>query len=236
VIPPPRSRRIAVLVVAGVVAATCIALGLWQLRRLDQRRALNDRFLGAGSGLPELITTASVRATPVAYRRVRVAGSYDAEHEVLIFGRSLDGEPGHHLVTPLVLDDGSAVLVERGWVPFRMQEVPVVEAAPAADRVMIEGLLVPDEGDGSAAPDARGVIRLLDVEGIATTLPYPVFPLALRLRDQSPAQPDLPTPIPLPALSEGPHLSYAIQWFSFAAVAVVGAGILIRRDRRATSR
>ena len=76
----------------------------------------------------------------------------------------------------------------------------------------------------------------VDVDGIASTLPYEVAPLPLRLTDQSPPQPgDLPRPEPPPELSEGPHLSYAIQWFSFAAIALVGAVILHRRDRHVTA-
>jgi surfeit locus 1 family protein len=228
----PRARRIAIAVVAAVVAVTCVTLGLWQLRRLDDRRASNDRITRVLSEPAVRITTSPADETPVPYRRVRAAGTYDTDREVLVFGRSLGGEPGHHVVTPLVLDDGSAVLVVRGWVPFRMRDVPVTGAAPIAREVAVEGFFVPDEGDGSVAPDGRRIVRLLDVEGIGTSLPYDVFPLAVQLRRQTPAQPDLPRPVPEPERSEGPHLSYAIQWFSFAAVALVGAAILIGRERR----
>ena len=227
-----RARRIAIAIVAAVVGATCVTLGSWQLRRLDDRRALNDRITRVRSEPPVRITTASADGSPVPYRRVRAAGTYDTDREVLVFGRSLGGEPGHHVVTPLVLDDGSALLVVRGWVPFRMQDVPVTGAAPIATDVAVEGFLVPHEGDGSVAPDERRIVRALDVEGIGTSLPYEVFPLAVQLRRQTPAQPDLPMPVPEPERSEGPHLSYAIQWFSFAAVALVGAAILIVRDHR----
>jgi surfeit locus 1 family protein len=226
--PCPRSRRIAIALVAVTVAATCVALGLWQLRRLDERRALNATILGQRSGPPAAIADVA----PVAFRPVTARGTYEAGDEVLVYGRSRRGEAGHHVVTPLVLDDGSAVLVVRGWVPFRMQDVPVSRAAPVANDVLVEGFLVPDEGDGSSRPDPDGVIRLLDVDGIASALPYEVFPLAVQLRSQTPAQPGLPLPIPPPELSEGPHLPYAVQWFSFAAIALVGGAILLRRDRR----
>jgi surfeit locus 1 family protein len=153
-----------------------------------------------------------------------------------VYGRSLDGEAGHHVVTPLLLPDGGAVLVVRGWVPFAMQAAPIRAAAPPANEVTVEGFLAPDEGDGSVAPDAEGIVRVLDVRGIASSLPYHVFPLPLQLAAQTPPQPgSLPIPVRLPALSEGPHLSYAIQWFSFAVVALVGAVILLRRDRRAAT-
>ena len=231
-----RSRRVAaVLAVAVVVAATCVGLGLWQLRRLDERRALNAEILDHRSAGPITIEGASGSAVAEPYRPARAQGTYDVEHEVLVYGRSLDGEAGNHVVTPLLLPRGGAVLVVRGWVPFAMQSAPVRGAGPPAGEVSVSGSLVPDEGGGSVVPDADGIVRLLDVRGIASSLPYEVFPLPLQLAEQAPSQPgSLPIPVPLPELSEGPHLSYAIQWFSFAVVALVGGAILVRRDRRAT--
>jgi cytochrome oxidase assembly protein ShyY1 len=233
--PGSSSRRIAVVVLTVVVAATCVGLGLWQLRRLEERRALNATILGRRSAAPISIEGASPGAAE-PYRPAAAQGTYDVEHEVLLYGRSLDGEAGHHVVTPLVLADGGAILVVRGWVPFAMRTAPVRGAAPPADEVGVSGSLMPDEGDGSTTPDTDGVIRVLDVVGIASTLPYDVFPLPLRLTEQAPPQPgSLPTPVPMPELSEGPHLSYALQWFAFAVVAVVGAAILLRRDRRSAT-
>jgi cytochrome oxidase assembly protein ShyY1 len=232
--PGTRSRRAAVVVaVAVVVAATCVALGLWQLSRLEERRSLNARILDRRSATPLMIEGASSGSNAEPYRRASAEGTYDVEHEVLVYGRSLNGEAGHQVVTPLVLADGGAILVVRGWVPFTMQTAPVRGAAPAANDVDVSGSLVPDEGDGSTAPDADRVVRALDVDGIASTLPYEVFPLPLQLARQMPPQPgSLQAPVPPPELSEGPHLSYAIQWFSFAAVTIAGAAILLRRDRR----
>jgi len=232
-----RSRRVAVTVIVAVlVAATCVNLGLWQLRRLDERRALNATILAHGSAPPISIDGVRGNAAADEYRQAVARGTYDVEHEVLVYGRSLDGEAGHYVVTPLLLPDGGAILVVRGWVPFAMRSVPVRGAVPPADEVSVRGFFAPDEGDGSVSPDAGGIVRILDVRGIATSLPYDVFPLPLQLADQTPPQPGaLPIPVPLPALSEGPHLSYAIQWFCFAVVALVGAVILLRRDRRAAT-
>lgn len=229
-----RSRRPAVVVaVAVVVAATCVGLGLWQLRRLEDRRALNETILDRRFETPITIERASSIAAAVAYRTAIAQGTYDVAHEVLVYGRTLDGEAGHHVVTPLLLPDGGAILIVRGWVPFATQSAPVRAAAPPETEVEVRGSLVPDEGDGSDVPDAGRVVRVLDVEGIASSLPYDVFPLPLQLADQSPPRPgSLPIPVPLPALSEGPHLSYAIQWFCFALIALIGGVILVRRDRR----
>ena len=227
-----RSRRVAVVVIAVLVAATCVNLGLWQLRRLDERRALNGRILDRRSATPVSIDDARGDVAAEPYRAATARGTYDVEHEVLVYGRSLDGEAGQHVVTPLLLPSGGAILVVRGWVPFEMQAAPVREAAPPVTEITVHGTLVPDEGDGSDAPDADRVVRDLDVRGIASSMPYDLFPLPLQLADQTPPQPgSLPIPVPPPALSEGPHLSYAFQWFSFAGIAVVGAAILLRRDR-----
>ena len=151
-------------------------------------------------------------------------------HETEEVGRALNEEPGHLVVTPLILDDGSAVLVIRGWIPFEMQRPPVRQAAPPSGPVSVKGYLVPDEGDGRIVPE-DGVIRTLDVRGIASALPYEVAALPIQLKAQSPPQPgDLPRPYPLPELSEGPHFSYAIQWFAFATIALIGGVVLFRRD------
>ena len=228
-----RFPRLVVVGVALVVAATCVGLGLWQLRRLDERRALNAQIVDRRSAPPVVIEGVVAGITPDAYRRAVARGAYDVEQEVLVFGRNLDGEAGHLVVTPLVLGDESAILVVRGWVPFAMQTPPIPRAAPPAGDVTVRGSLVSDEGDGSNTPDADDVIRVLDVRGIASTLRDDVFPLPLQLQDQAPPQPgSFPVPAPLPELSEGPHLSYAFQWFSFAIVAVAGAAVLLRRDRR----
>jgi cytochrome oxidase assembly protein ShyY1 len=229
-----RRRRVAIVAIASVVATTCVALGFWQLQRLADRRSRNAAIERERSRDPSLIASAVDRAAVEPYAPVRASGTFDPDREVIVYGRSLDGEPGHLVVTPLVLDDGTAVLVVRGWVPFDHQTAPVSGAAPLTGELTISGFLVPDEGNGSALPDANGVIGRLDVEGIRSTLPYPVLPLAIQLTEQDRPQPsELPVPIPPEELSEGPHLSYAIQWFTFATIAVVGALILLRRDRRA---
>jgi cytochrome oxidase assembly protein ShyY1 len=234
--PGSRSRRMAVVVIAVLVAATCVNLGLWQLRRLDERRALNAEILDRRSDSPLSIEDVAGKAAVEPYRPATARGRYDVEHEVLVFGRSLDGEAGHHLVTPLLLPSGGAILVVRGWVPFAMQAAPVRAAAPPANEVRVEGSLAPDEGDGTVAPDADAIVRVLDVKGIASSLPYDVVPLPLQLAEQTPPQSgSLPIPVPLPELTEGPHLSYAIQWFSFALVALIGCAILVLRDRRAAT-
>ena len=231
----PQGRRVAIVVVAIAVSAACVALGLWQLRRLDERRAANAAIVDAGSGPAVTVRSADDVKALAPYHRVIASGTYDVEGEVIVYGRALEGRPGHHVVTPLVLEDGSAVLVIRGWVPFEMDSAPVQAAAPGVRDLAVEGFLVAAEPTESRPPDTRGVVRTLDPDAIAGPLPYAVAPLALQLEAQRPPQSGTPVPVPPPELSEGPHLSYAIQWFSFAAITLVGAAVLLRRDRRAAT-
>lgn len=230
-----RRRRVTIVAIAAIVAAVCIALGFWQLQRLADRRALNAEIRAARSAAPTTVRTAADIGALSAFRPVVVEGTYDIEGEVLLYGRSLDGEPGHSVVTPLELDDGSGVLVLRGWVPFSLDSAPVAEAAPTVRDVVVEGWLIAPESRGLSRPDRDGIVRTLDISGIGDRLPFDLAPFAIQLRTQDPPNAELPVPVPLPEPSEGPHLSYAIQWFCFAAVAVTGAAILVRRERAPTA-
>lgn len=229
-------RRLTIVATAAVVAAVCVALGVWQLRRLSDRGALNDEILLARAAPAVVGRSASDLASLTPYRRVIVRGTYDVDAEVLLYGRSLREQPGHEVITPLVFDDGSAVLVIRGWVPFSIAaRAPVTEASPTARRVLVEGWLVPPETTGESRPDRDGVVRTLDIMGIGEGVTDDLAPLAIQLQEQDPAPASLPVPVPLPELSEGPHLSYAIQWFSFGAIALVGAVVLLRREGRSAT-
>ena len=245
-------RWIALFVFALVVTATCVRLGIWQLDRLGQRRELNDQIRSGLAATPSTLGDLSVEAGDAgafAYRRVEVSGTYDTQHEVLLYGRALDGRPGHHVLTPLVSDAGDdgapgtgAILVDRGWVPFELDVPPVPQAAPPTGPVTVAGYLVPVQHEDDAVID-RGpsgavlTVRHADPAVLEDEAPYELWPLALQLRTQSPPQSgDLPTIVPPPELDEGPHLSYAIQWFTFATIAVVGYVVLVRREAKDRAR
>ena len=222
------------------IAAVCVRLGIWQLHRLGERRAYNAAAR-AGLSLPplgndELLDGSTTPTEVSSYRRAEVTGSYDVTHEIVLYGRALDGAPGNHLLTPLLLDDGTAVLVDRGWVPQEVDTLPVSGHAAAPDvRVRITGVLIPGQpaADTPASPALPSLVRSIDPDALATGLPYRLLPTYLLLDTQDPPQTeDLPRPGALPDLTEGPHLSYAIQWFVFATIALVGYGVLSVRDRR----
>lgn len=227
---------------ALVVAAGCASLGLWQLRRLDERRAFNASVKRAVGSDPVPLSRAVARANDpadLAYRRVSVSGTYDPEREVVVFGRTLAGRTGSEVLTPLVQAGGSAVMVDRGWVPLDLDTPPVVGAAPPAGRVQAEGILWPPEAEGEVDDGAAPVVQLgrIDLERLRGQLPYRIEPVYLRLLAQRPPNSlALPMPVPLPALDEGPHLSYAVQWFIFGSIAVVGYGVLAARELRDRAR
>lgn len=227
-----------------VVAAVCVRLGFWQLDRLEQRRVRNAAVTAAGA-LPTLLLDSAAMARiaegPAAHlhRRVRVRGTYDPSGEFVLRGRALEGQPGVHLATPLRVEGSpAAVLVNRGWVPS--PDGATVERGryeePGTHEVT--GILqeIPATGNGGqpAVPGSGRdtTFRRLDREVVRVRSPYPVLPLYVQQLPDSPAvRASLPARVAPPALDEGPHLSYAIQWFGFATIAVVGFAVVALRRR-----
>ena len=226
------------------VAALCVRLGFWQLDRLEQRRARNASLTGA-MALPVLElrdSAALVLADPDSflYRRVRVRGGYDASREVVLRGRTDGGNPGVHLVAPLVFAPDTSVMVNRGWVPAAdaVTVDPRDHAEPGEREVV--GILVAAPATDDAAPLDREVagapvhtFARLPLDSLRASAPGTLLPLYVQQLSGSAPADSLPRRVPLPPLGEGPHFGYAVQWFSFAAVALVGLAILLARSRRA---
>lgn len=203
-------RDLAAAIIAVLVAAVCVRLGIWQLDRLSQRKT-RSAALAARMALPVLEVRAGVSADSARQRRVRARGRYDFPAERTWPGRSFEGTPGVALITPLRLADGSAVLVDRGWVP-----------SPDAFHVDHSAYREPDSGTvtgvARSLPRGRG-----DVDSVG------YLPFVIEL--ETPESHGLPRRWPRPAFDNGPHLSYAIQWFSFAVIALVGTAVMIRKGR-----
>ncbi|MDQ4149266.1 MAG: SURF1 family protein [Actinomycetota bacterium] len=233
----------------ALIVAVCAGLGRWQLQRLEERRAENAKIAALSSLPPEELTDvvpspapSAEEAAASAYRTVTVTGSYRPDEEIVVLTRSnSDGSrTGNHVLTPLVTSAGHIILVNRGWVPLTMNEPPIAEAAPPEGRVRVTGILLPSEEEGparvSGGKDVRAASKI-DVPALSRQLPGPTYPLYLRLQSQDPPAPrDLPQPVPLPKATEGPHVSYAIQWFTFGVIALITYGALIRRELRGSER
>ena len=240
---PPSSftrRKVTLVVVAVAVAALCVRLGFWQLSRLQERLSFEAAVRAGLASDPRPIAAVlphkdRVDVDAVRYLRVDVTGSFDPGREVILYGRGLGDREGHHVLTPLLMPDGVAIVVDRGWVPFRDDTPPVGEAAPAAGELTVTGILLPSEGGlpGDGGGPAAEQLTHADLAQLAAQLPYPIEPLWLLLQRESVASPSsLPRPAPFEMPEAPPHLSYAIQWFSFATIALGGAAILIRREDR----
>lgn len=221
-------RDLAGLVLALAAAGLCVRLGFWQVHRLDERRARNA-VIRAARDRPPLEVVTGLHADSGHERRLHAHGVYDYAHERLWRARTFDGVPGVALITPLRLGDGAAVLVDRGWV-----------ASPDAFHVDQRVFREPDTADvvgiGLRAPRARGDV---DPATLGDSVRYRLLPFILQ-QLPPPTAPDrlLPPGLlrwPLPELSDGPHLAYAIQWFSFGVIIVVGSVALVRKQRRQPS-
>ncbi|MDE0161710.1 MAG: SURF1 family protein [Acidimicrobiaceae bacterium] len=210
-------------------------LGLWQLRRLDERRTGNAEIAAAMSQDPfDFAAHLDRRGRPPEYTAVAATGTYLADAEVRIGNRSSGGQPGFWLATPLQLGDGRAVAVVRGWVPRRsLTGLDERSTAPPPGDVVVVGLAFDSVEGGRVAETAPGEapeISRMDLDRFAEVSGIDVADAWIRLRVQSPPQPEgLPEPVPDPDLGEGPHLSYAFQWFFFSAGAIVVYGLILRR-------
>jgi cytochrome oxidase assembly protein ShyY1 len=235
-----RPRWLAGLGLVVLVAAAFARLGIWQLHRLDERRAYEDlvawRLAAAPVPLEEVLA-AGADADLIRYRRVTAEGTYDTAHEVILYGRTQGDRTGSHVLTPLILEDGTAVAVDRGWVPLEDDTPPLTDAAPPDGTVRVSGVLFPPEvaspPGSEPSPAGRTTFAKVDLGALAAEVPYRLAPAYLLLGSQDPAPGELPSVAPLPDPADAPpHLSYAIQWFTFATIAVVGFVVLVRREYR----
>jgi surfeit locus 1 family protein len=234
-----RSSRVtlAFAVFAVAVSLGCIRLGIWQLQRLDERRARNAQImgrLGEASVALETLRTDSV----VRFRRVRASGRYDFANELVLTSRSRHGAPGVHILTPMRTGAGdTAILVNRGWAyapdGMRVDLTLFREDSNAVIDGFVEEYATA-QGQVST-PSAANAVRRLDHDSIGARLPYPLAPIVLvqRLDSGEFVAVDRGTPVRAdpPPLGEGSHRAYAIQWFAFAFVGIVGTFLVLNRDR-----
>ncbi len=231
-------RWVATSLVVAAIATIFVGLGLWQLRRLEDRRFENlvgeARFQDVAVDLEILLDGAN--PGDLEYRRATVRGRYDREGEVLVRSQVERGVAGFHVVTPLLPSAGDpAVLVNRGWVPLEMDSPPVA-AAPPGGEVEVGGWLRPGQsrpGMGPVDQPSSKVVSRVDIDLIARQLGYDVAPVFMVVLDGG--EGELPIPAPPPVFDdEGPHLAYAVQWFAFALIGLVGYGFLLRRRALST--
>jgi cytochrome oxidase assembly protein ShyY1 len=211
-----------------VLAAICIRLGFWQLNRLEHRLDNNkivERHLAAEPvPLSTVLGPDDEVDAQSEWTRVRTTGRYDVQHQVTVTFTTRDGAPGVDVVTPLVRSDGTAVLIDRGWLATQnTTEQPTDVPAPPAGEVTVLGWLRQNSGaDDNAVRPRGGQVRAISSEGMASFVPHDLSDGYLNLRSQSPPAAEALALEPRPELGQGPHFFYALQWWFFGGLALFG--------------
>ncbi len=230
-------KRYAILAIGLVVAAVCARLGIWQLDRLALRKARNVAIEESLARSPiDLSSNRSgvfIEADSFHYRRAVARGTFDFQREVVVMARVHRGVPGAYIVTPLLVAEDTALLVERGWAPAPDGRAVGLDSLREPASGVVEGVLLPPSERARAATGFKGrwplYVRELSPARIADSYDYAILPFALRRTREIEGLPPAMREVPLPLLTEGPHLSYALQWFSFATIALIGSVVLVVR-------
>lgn len=231
----PWRRWVALLVVVVCLVVAFINLGQWQLRRLDERRGDNATVI-AHEDAPVVDYTAAF-THPITdddqWQRVTVTGTFDASRQLVARYRSYDGETGYEVVVPLHASDGRTVLVDRGFaIRPAGQDFPSAVAAPPTGTVTVLGYVRRNEqGPTNAMTPASGSVMLINSEAIGAAQQIDLVNGYISAIEMTPAQTGY-TVVGPPELNEGPHLSYALQWFTFSLIALGGLVVFIRNDVR----
>ena len=225
----------ATIVVVGL-AILFVNLGLWQLRRHDERRLENQVMSARLESPPQelglLLDAVGDDVASLEFRPAVVTGTFLPEHERLTRNQTNRGVAGFHVLTPLELPSGELVIVNRGWVPLEM-DTPPVAASPPSGEVTVDGVLRTSQQRASVGPvDQPGslVLSRVDLNHLEGEIGVPLAPVWLQAAGPEDV---LPVPVPVEDFDDpGSHFSYAIQWFAFALIAVVGYVSLIRSTGR----
>ena len=219
-----------------LMAVMMLNLAFWQLRRLDDTRVDNDAIRAASARAPTMIEDLlSAEQLPLDHTATVVEGIYLAEASFLVANRTFDTRAGSWLATPVQLDDGRIVVVSRGWVPrLWVAGTDTRDASPPAGRVKVTGRVFDTLGGGRVGSSRARLpeVNRIDLATVSEAIGIEVVDLWVQLESQVPTRGDLPVPVPPPTLDDGPHLSYAFQWFFFSAGAVVVYGLILRRRLR----
>jgi cytochrome oxidase assembly protein ShyY1 len=234
-------RWLAGAVVTIAASVVMVFLGNWQLHRYEERSAINARIDAADSTpavpLTSVLARPAAAGTPgaspgedAAWTKVTVTGRYDATNEIQARGRTVDGSVGFEIVTPLLLPDGTAVLVDRGWVPSANGDAtsaPVASAPPAGEVTVVGQVHL---SESRPAPlerrDGRIDTRRIAIPKLAKELPFPVYGAYVLHSDPAPGF----EPIPIDHEDSWQNGGYAVQWWLFAVMALLAYGWQARKE------
>ena len=237
-------KWIVATILSTVAIGVMVRLGIWQLDRLEQRRAFNAQVLEQVQKKQLVLTGDNLllNLTSMEYRKVLVRGRYDFSQEVALRNQVWNDQIGVHLLTPLrISGSDQTVIVDRGWIPQEAYLTGEWSAFAESGDVEIEGIIrMPQSkadfgnlADPTAIPGERlDSWNLANIEQMSKQMSYPILPVYVQ---QFPEENRTKMPYRmaiLPELSEGSHMSYAIQWFAFAAILAVGYPVYVKREQQ----
>ncbi len=226
--------RFVIMLLAFVATLVFLRLGSWQVSRLHERQRVNAGLAGRTQTPAVPIAQLPTDTAIAHYRRVSVAGAYDYANELVLTSRSRNGSPGVNIVTPVgLIATDTAVLVVRGWV--YSPDGTTVDLTKWREGPQLEGsgfveTYPPARRGVNASPSHPKAYRWLDAQELESRLHYPLKPYYVVLTSPTgDTTKSTPPRIMAPAMDEGPYKSYAIQWFSFAAISIIGTILFLRR-------
>ncbi len=225
---------------AVALAVGMVFLGIWQLHRFELRSSINDRIDAHAGAAPVAATTVLRVGHPPLdrdeYTRVTLTGRYDPAHQILARARTVDGNVGYEIIVPVRLADGTAVLVDRGWLPPRPDDpeaAPRIPAAPTGQVTVTGEVRMPEsEPDKPVHREGRVEVRRIDPAQLAATLPYPAYGGYVTATGQRPAASSQFVAIPIDHQNAAMNFSYILQWWLFSGTALVGFVLLVRWETR----
>jgi cytochrome oxidase assembly protein ShyY1 len=223
-------------------AAVCVGLANWQLDRRDQAHrvvsAVETNYDRAPVAFDTMRGVFAHYDDRAEWTAVVLRGTYDTAGQRIVRNRPLNGQPGYEVLVPLRLKGGEAVIIDRGWLPIGNREAGRPDQVPAAPAGEVTVVARIKEGEGSIQRGApAGQLASIQLQDYAAELGYPVLTGSYGvLASESPAPASTPAALPKPAVDEGPHLSYAMQWIAFGVMLFVGYGYAARQHALGTRR
>ncbi|MDQ0896107.1 SURF1 family cytochrome oxidase biogenesis protein [Agromyces ramosus] len=220
-----------------VFAIACSALGTWQLNRRAEALAevarIDANYDAAAVPVAEALPDPAAFDVDQRWQVVALSGEYLADEEIVVRNRPFEGSSGFEVVTPFLLDSGGVFMVDRGWIAQASDGRPSEYDAPPSGHVEVEARLKAGE-DRIAGRTSTGVeFATIDLDELAERVGEPSYTGAYGVLVQSrsdAAEP--PLAAARPVRDEGPHLSYALQWFVFALLAFIGLGWAANQERK----
>ena len=218
--------------VCGVLLG--IALGLWQLDRAAQKKQLHAAAQAQAeaplldAGLLSQRFAHNLRdggdAGAWLHRRIQLQGQWLAAYTVYLDNRQMQGRPGFYVLTPLQLEDGGVVLVQRGWIARNFQDRTALQPVTTpAGSVQVQGVLAGPPArlyalgqEDVAPPQQPRIQQNLSLPAYAKATGLALWPLTVVQTDA--ASEGLLRDWPQPSSGIATHQGYAFQWFAIAAV------------------